>query len=326
MPNRPDKKRIFFVPGKNPKPPAAVHRRELWRCLLEGVRRAAPEAAREMSQHAESFALIPWNHLYYGRDKSLDPDLPWINRVIRHQTPSARDKREARSPRRRFARLLYHIGDLFPWLIDLIPDPAVKATIKETERYFNNTDNIAEEIREQLKAPLREAFAHKERVLVIGHSMGCIIAFDALWELWQRENIHERIETFLTIGCPLGMHYVRKRLLGAGAERAGRYPGNIRRWVNISARGDLVSLDVTLHDDYADMLKAKLVDTIEDHYEDVYNNFRNRQGLNVHRSYGYLVNPVVGAAIANWWSTDAASAASPARHTTHRGHRAHKSP
>ncbi|NIT56551.1 MAG: hypothetical protein GWN00_10065, partial [Aliifodinibius sp.] len=70
-----------------------------------------------------------------------------------------------------------------------------------------------------------------------------------------------------------------------------RYPVNIRRWMNISAVGDLTSLDVELHDDFEDMLNYGLTESIEDHCHDIYNFFRNHEGLNVHRSYGYLVNP-----------------------------------
>jgi hypothetical protein len=298
-------RRIIFIPGKNPKPPPALHRQQLWRCLIEGVRRAAPELLAELGRYPDCFSLVAWNHCYYQRDKALGPDLPWIDRLIRKVEATERDRREARSPRRRFARVLYHIGDRFPWFIDLIPDPAVKATIKETERYFNNTDGIAEQVRELVKTPLRAAFAGGENILLIGHSMGSVIAFDALWELWHREHVTNPVDTFLTIGSPLGMHFVQKRLLGADREGAERYPGNIRRWINIAAQGDLVSLDVSLHNDYLQMLKNKLVATIEDRHEGVYNTFRNWKGLNVHRSYGYLVNAAVGATIAKWWAATA---------------------
>ena len=38
----------------------------------------------------------------------------------------------------------------------------------------------------------------------------------------------------------------------------------------------------------------------------IFNFFRNDLGLNVHRSYGYLVNPRVGEVIARWWKADPA--------------------
>lgn len=51
------------------------------------------------------------------------------------------------------------------------------------------------------------------------------------------------------------------------------------------------------------MLDLRLLKFIEDHNHGVYNFFRNEDGLNSHRSYGYLVNPVMGRLIEDWWST-----------------------
>ena len=77
--------------------------------------------------------------------------------------------------------------------------------------------------------------------------------------------------------------------------------GNIRRWKNIASVGDLVTLDIMVRDDYQTMIERGLTESIEDECKDVYNYFRDEGGLNVHRSYGYLVNKVVGRTIAHWW-------------------------
>ena len=70
-------------------------------------------------------------------------------------------------------------------------------------------------MRELLKAPLREMLARGERVLVIGHSMGSVIAYDSLWELTHIEKNPGRADLFLTIGSPLGMvRFTQQRLLG----------------------------------------------------------------------------------------------------------------
>ncbi len=289
------------MPGKNPKPPKKVHREQLWRCLLHGVGQAHPSVAKAMSEQGECFSLIAWNPIYYNCYKSIEADLPWIDLLIQKEGPSERDIREVLSWRNKIAKLLQNIADRFPWLIDLLPDPAVKASIKETARYFENRNDIAHRIREMLKDPLRQAFERNERVLLIGHSMGSIIAYDSLWELWHLEKNRGRVDCFISIGSPLGMHFVQKRLKGLERQEARSYPGNIAHWKNISAHGDLVALDETLHDDYKEMLKTGLIESIEDHFTGVFNYFRNEKGLNVHRSYGYLVNPSVGKIIADWW-------------------------
>jgi len=51
------------------------------------------------------------------------------------------------------------------------------------------------------------------------------------------------------------------------------------------------------------MLERGLVESIEDHSHGIYNFFSSDEGLNCHRSYGYLVNPAVGSIIADGGST-----------------------
>ncbi len=130
--------------------------------------------------------------------------------------------------------------------------------------------------------------------------MGSVIAFDALWELTHKFTSSAKVDLFLTIGSPLGMSFVQKRLLGNEQESTERYPANIRRWYNISAFGELTALDREFADDFQKMKMLGLVEEIKDYYKGVYNYYRDEQGLNVHRSYGYLVNPVMGQVVADW--------------------------
>ncbi len=293
--------RILFVPGKNPKPSPAEHREQLFRCLVHGVGRADPEAARELADAPDTFTLIPWNALYYGAEKPLESDLPWIDTLLTRTGPTEDEVREALSWRRKAARAMVSIADLLPFLIPLLPDPAVKSTIQETERYFGNFGGIGGRVREQLKAPLREMLGRGERILLIGHSMGSVIAYDSLWELWHVEGRRDRIDTLLSLGSPLGMRFAQRRLRGVRERGARRYPSNIRQWLNIAAEGDLTALDPTVADDFAPMLTYGQVEKIVDIDSGIFNFFRNEEGLNVHRSYGYLVNPRVGEVVAKWW-------------------------
>ncbi len=297
----PPPNRILFVPGKHLKPSPAEHREQLFRCLVHGVGRADPAVARALADAPDAFTLVPWNALYYGAEKPLGPDRPWIDALLARAGPTEDEVRESLSWRRKAARVMVSIADLLPFLIPLLPDPAVKSAIQETERYFNNFGGIGGRVRERLKAPLREMLACGERILVIGHSMGSVIAYDTLWELWHVEGRRERIDTFLSLGSPLGMRFAQQRLLGARERGARRYPGNIRRWFNIAAEGDLAALDPTVADDFAPMLTFGQIDKIVDIDSGIFNCFRNAEGLNVHRSYGYLVNPRVGEIVAKWW-------------------------
>lgn len=292
--------RIIFVPGKNPKPPPEPHRYQLLRCLLHGVRRIDPDVADEIAAR-DCFSLIAWNSLVYTTERDIDDDRRWVDRLLLQETPREADIREARPVKYRLTRAMYQIGDHLPWLIPLIPDRRIKLSVRDTDIYFSNHGNIGCRIRNLQKAPLRAAAARGDRVLLIGHSMGSVIAYDSLWELDHLEGLLSNVDCFLTIGSPLGMRYVQRRLIGLGQSRPRIYPRNIRRWVNIAARGDLVALDPSLADDFGEMVRSGTTERITDLTRGVYNHYRDGHGLNVHKSYGYLVNPHVAQVITQWW-------------------------
>jgi len=299
------KNKIIFVPGKNPKPSPEDHRALLWRCLRRGLELVDPSGAQRMAAHPDCFQLIAWNAIYYGQVKDVDEDVPWIEALCHKTGPDATDVREALSWRNKRAHVLYTLGDLFPALIPLLPDPAVKSTIRETERYFRNQNSIGTHVRELLKVPLRQAFAAGDRVLVIGHSMGAVIAYDALWELTHLEANPGKVDLLLPLGSPLGMHFVQDRLLGFRDPYGQRFPCNIRHWVNIAAHGDLTALDPEVRNDFLPMIAQGCAESIEDKHRGVFNYFRNDKGLNMHRSYGYLVEQHVARAILAWWQGSA---------------------
>lgn len=293
-------RRIIFIPGKNPKPPPEQHRELLWRTLLEGVRRADPDCYNEISKHSEQFQLAAWTFLYYEQTKDVSRDLPWIDALINTHMASTKDIREAHAWHRKLDGLFILLADKFSFLIPLIPKP-VSMSIRETKRYFNNGDNIACQIRELLKKQLRTALSNNEKVLLIGHSLGSVIAYDTLWELSHLEHLPGKIDTFLTIGSPLGLKYIQNRLMGHQRHNKKKYPTNIRHWINISSVGDEVALNKFFTESFKEMQTLGIIESIEDHCEGIYNFFRNEEGLNCHRSYGYLVNPAVGKVIADWW-------------------------
>lgn len=292
-------KHIIFVPGKNPKPQAPQHRELLWKALIEGVRRADRTIASTMQIHYTHFHLVSWNPLFYQTFKDITPDIPWIDALINKHGPTEQDIQEARSWHKRLDRILFTIADHVPFIIRFLPKE-VNSAATEINRYFDNVDNIACDIRKLLKQTLRPLLEKNESILLIGHSLGSVIAYDTLWELSHQEGLHGKVD-FLTIGSPLGMHYVQRQLMGMRENGKKSYPKLIRRWINISSEGDIIALERNFHDSFEDMLKQGLLRSIEDHNKGIYNYFRSDEGLNCHRSYGYLVNPAVGSVIADWW-------------------------
>ncbi len=103
----------------------------------------------------------------------------------------------------------------------------------------------------------------------------------------------------MTLGSPLATRFIRKSVRGAGLEGECRYPANIKRWVNFSARGELTALHPRLEPFFGGIVEAGLAEELVDR-TDLYNHFRADFGINVHKSYGYLANATVAERIGTW--------------------------
>ena len=292
-------KQIIFVPGKNPKPEPALHRELIWRTLVEGVRRADRTVAAKLQASYAQFHLVGWNYLYYHAYKDITKDIPWIDALINKHGPTDQDMRDAHSWNIWLSRVMLTLADHIPLLIRMLPEE-VRSTANEINRYFNNTDDVARKIRDLLQQTLRPMLEKQYDVLLIGHSLGSVIAYDTLWEMSRQEGIKVKVD-FLTLGSPMGMHYIQRRLLGMCNQGKISYPELIRHWINFSAEGDVTALNQNLKESFQPMLELGLVESIEDHCHGIYNFFRSDEGLNCHRSYGYMVSPAVGSIIADWW-------------------------
>lgn len=297
---------ILYVPGLLPKPEAATHRAALLRCLLAGVRRVDTSIAAAIEAQAECFDIVSWTYDFYGEHRDFALDAAAVDAVIAQAAPTQHDRDEAVSRRRRLARWLFRLGDLIPLLIPHVATERMQMHLRDLLRYVSNRNNIAQHVREMLKLPLRAAHAAGRPILLIAHSMGSVIAYESLWQLSRTDHEPLRIDMLLTMGSPLGQKYIQKRIKGSDAIGAVRFPGNIGRWTNVAAAGDLTALDPTLRDDFGAMLELGLVACIDDHA--ACNWFRYDGELNTHSEYGYLVNPVTAKIVVDWWR-----ALSPAR-------------
>ena len=304
------RKKILFVPGKNPKPEPGKHINYLRRCLLEGVTRHSPQAAQEILEQ-DAFELCSWNYRFYQEHLDFSPLLGSIDGVCRKTRASAKDRVFATTWKIAASRLIYQLGDKYPWLIDVLADEHVKAMIHDTERYFENVDGIADEIRQILIEGILDCTKNC-KILLIGHSMGSIISFDTLCKLQELGTPGKLVDSFLTLGSPMGLRYTQERLVSFSKNESAKMPANIGTWHNVSARGDLVSVDTTLADDFSLMKTAGLVGDIIDYKSNVFNWYRNNDGYNFHSSYGYLVEPTVAKIISNWWLEDNENAPSEA--------------
>ncbi len=290
---------IVYIPGLLPKPEPELHRKELLRCLLEGIRRIDPEVADDLAANSRCFDIVSWTYDFYEEHRDMALDLPSIEELLQQQEPAEHDIVEAGSWKRRLRQAFYNLGDSLPFLIPKLASGQVKMHLRDLSRYIKNDNEIGETIRRRLKVVLEAASLAGRPILLLAHSMGSVIAYDALWQLSRKENRDVSVDQLVTMGSPLGQRYMQRRLLGYEEKDAQRYPGNIRRWLNISAVGELTAFHPELRKYYGEMERLGLVDWIRDVS---FFNFYHQDGiLNVHAEYGYLINAVTAGEIRAWW-------------------------
>ncbi|WP_405515344.1 hypothetical protein [Streptomyces canus] len=106
----------------------------------------------------------------------------------------------------------------------------VRSPVRQIARYFGE-----EPIRREI---LNRVHRHldADTKVVIGHSLGCVVAYEALWE---RADAGQRKgpELLLTLGSPLGLHPVHRLL----QRRPQGPPTGLRRWANFADPDDFVA-------------------------------------------------------------------------------------
>lgn len=107
----------------------------------------------------------------------------------------------------------------------------VKRSLAQVTRYLND---------DAIRQPARQAVVDMigpETQIVIGHSLGSVIAYEVVAKL-QRP-----LPLFLTIGSPLGLQTIVYQKLES---QPPAFPPNVRRWVNVSDRDDFIAAEPDL--------------------------------------------------------------------------------
>jgi hypothetical protein len=262
-----------------------------------------------MAAAPDCLSLALWGHLLYPGYRDIRLDEAGIAALLAEASPGRDSVREAFGIGRRLEFRAYRVADRFPGLIDWLAAEDTRINLEDSAQYFRNVGGVGDRIREVLRAELQQCWSAGERVLLMAHSFGSVIAWDTLWSLGDKAG---PIDLFLTLGSPLGTHYIRRRLMGSKARGAARYPRGVRRWHNLSAVGELTALGHLFAEDFSEMQHLGLVESISDR-TDLLNPYRDADGLNVHKCYGYFVNAATGDAIARWWRERPVSSSGSAR-------------
>ena len=287
-------KKIIFIHGKNSKPAPTLHRDLLLKSLRAGF--AGSRFSQEMSNFNEAdFALSAWSDLLYSDYDDAHDLTSAVDQLLAFPVGRQRSMPLFGQFAIVVRRFLYLWVDRFPALIRLLPTRRANFMLEGSVQYLENRDGVAVSIRKRLADTMKTALADQaNELLIIAHSLGSVITYDLLAS--RPQWLKPRSVRLMTLGSPLGLRFTQARVLGAMTV----FPSAISSWDNLSAYGDMVSLDTTLHNDFHQMEELGLLEKISDR-SGIVNSYRDFDGDNPHKSYGYLANRKVAEIIAAWY-------------------------
>ncbi|HEX9973619.1 MAG TPA: hypothetical protein VGD14_16220 [bacterium] len=287
---------IIGIHGLGNKPPQKILKKWWKRSIFEGL------AAIGQPRFFFKFELVYWANLLYPQPLSQkgtgkdDPDYL--------EEPYVPAKKQApRSPSKVRKKILDYLEKQFDRIFlkeDLsihfasISDLIIRRFFKDLDVYYSQKSiHVGEKdylvkdvIRDQLERVIKKH--RKKDILLIGHSMGSIIAYDVL-----TNSLPEvAIDTFITIGSPLGLPVIMSKIASEQRKKLVKSvrlktPENVtRNWYNCSDLNDKVSFNYSLADDYDQNSKqVHVIDKI------VTNDYEINGHRNPHKIYGYLRTP-----------------------------------
>ncbi len=175
-----------------------------------------------------------------------------------------------------------------------ISEAIIRNYFKDLEAYYENGKITVNDFtffaRDQIRNKLIEVLKkyQDDNIFLVAHSMGSIIAFDIL-----TFNLPKlKINTFATIGSPLGIPFVRskiaqeKKVVLNDNNKLKTPPGVQENWCNFSDLEDHVAINYSLENDFDENKSGiKAIDFI------VNNNYEIDDEKNPHKSFGYLRTP-----------------------------------
>jgi hypothetical protein len=187
--------------------------------------------------------------------------------------------------------------------------PMIKSVMKDFGRYFDRKSDYAMKVRERLKDRLCELMDRGDRIALLSHGTGSVVAYDVLWQIshdrkFKEEYCDKKVELWMTLGAPLGDTNISKRLLGAREKASARFPHNVITWHNVAAEDDYTCHDNTLADDFKMMLQQRVISAVHDHR--IFNLAVRYGKSNPHSSIGYYIHPRVSKILADWLQSDVA--------------------
>jgi len=189
--------------------------------------------------------------------------------------------------------------------------PMICSVARDFGEYLQAKSDLGDKVRERVRTALCECMDRGERIMLVTHGTGSVVAYDVLWQLSHHPDYKDRygdkkVESWLTLGSPLGDRAVQKRLCGAKEKTDSRFPANVISWHNLAAEDDYCCHDNTLADDFKKMLKQRQVSAVHDYR--VFNLAVRYGKSNPHSSVGYYIHPRLSKILADWLQLSDAAA------------------
>ncbi|MEV7177802.1 hypothetical protein [Kitasatospora sp. NPDC093679] len=152
---------------------------------------------------------------------------------------------------------------------------AIVANLREVEAYTTWPQR-----RNLVRERVAEVIRREAPAVVIAHSLGSYVTYETL-----HAHIDLQVELLVTVGSPLRVPSLARRLDPALRSGRGARPAGVKQWVNIADAGDVVAVPPKL---------AKVFPVDVDKTCD--------NGLGFHGIGGYLANGLLAAAVAPYIS------------------------
>jgi len=305
------KRSLLLIHGRDFKPAAATYLKFAADAMRAGLERDFPECV-------ECFDQVSIDLAWFGdlnaevlqrAGKTYDEDLDVGDRrnalrALRDITPRkkfgirAYDKLPGKSALPEFfmdvgAPLLGMMGFRMPVLGRIAKDFAA---------YLEDPD-FAAAARKRLRDKLCELMGRGDRIMLVTHGTGSVIAYDVLWELSNDTETYAeygqfKVDQWLTMGSPLGDRMVQKKLLGSSERDESKFPSNVISWHNLAAEDDYSCHDTTLADDFKKMMVQRRVSAVHDYL--IFNLAVRYGKSNPHSSVGYYIHPRLAKILSDW--------------------------
>jgi hypothetical protein len=297
---------IIGIHGMGNKPPPKTLTRWWQASVREGLKRI------KKSKLALDFELVYWAHNLHPiplkpriKDKDhpffiKDPYFPALPKAVEEKPGGFRQKiADYVSEQLDNIFLNEDLTINYESIVDFI----IHHFFKDLEIYYNNYCVIPSKadchaktmICSELTSVLKKH--RNKKIMLIAHSMGSIIAYDVL----TLEASDVPIDTFVTIGSPLGLPIIKSRIVAERQQDPSqrgtlKTPENISsHWYNLADLRDKIAINYTLQDDFLE--NSQHIGPVD---KLVTNDYEFEDERNPHKSYGYLRTPEMAEIISSF--------------------------